>query len=180
MSTAYPVPVPARVNPHQRSWADLKIWRLGLGLVLAPLVPYAAMAVVGQYVSNGILFDDLWRAVLVLAGIAVAWSLIAGPAYLLTVVRGRRRTGRTECLLLGTGIAASLPTAAIASVALMPEWLYRKLDLGPLDPLSQLVSICLVVGLILAPFGLIGGWILWRVAVRPAPLPVPDVTAVFD
>ena len=180
MSVVNSVLDPARVSPHQRAWTDLKVRRLGLGLVLAPLIPFAAMTLIGEAITQGLLLNDVGKIVLVLASVTLAWSLIAGATYLLTVVRWRRRTGRAECLLLGTGSAATLPTAVATGIAVMPEWLNRQLDIGPVGPFVAMIPDCLVIGLFLSPFGLLGGWILWRIGVRPAPLPVPDVTAVFD
>jgi hypothetical protein len=180
MSAVNSAMAPVQIGRHQRSWADLKAWRLGLGLVLAPLIPFIAMTLVGAMISNGFLLQQLSTAVLVIAGITMTWSLIAGPVYLLTIVRWRRRIGRTECLLLGTSIAATLPAAVVVTIKLLPHRLNEYLNIGHVDPLHEMLPYCMVGGLILAPFGLFGGWILWRAAVRPAPLPDPDVTAVFD
>jgi hypothetical protein len=171
---------PMQLGPQQRRWADLKLWRLCLGLVLAPVIPFALATLAFEVLSRGFVLQEMAKAVAIILGCAVAWSLVAGPAYFLGIARLRRHTGRTECLLLGTATAATLPAAAILTLIAMPKVLNDYLRIGEPEPLMELLPYCLVIGLILAPFGLLGGWILWRAGVRPAPLHVPDVTAVFD
>jgi len=36
------------------------------------------------------------------------------------------------------------------------------------------------LGLCALPFGVLGGWIFWRMAIRPASLPASVVSEVFD
>jgi hypothetical protein len=37
-----------------------------------------------------------------------------------------------------------------------------------------------ILGAITLPFGLFGGWVFWRLGVRPATAPTQDLAAVFD
>jgi len=173
--------IPSQLGPNQRRWGDLKLWRLGYGLVLAPVIPFAIATFIAEVLTSGMITRELpGEAVGILLAVAVGWSLLAGFAYLLAIVRSRGSTGRTECLLLGCGIAFALPNAVVLAIEKAPEPIRVWLELGNPDPLGEIMPYTLGVGLFLVPFGLFGGWIFWNAAIRPAPLPLPDLTGVFD
>lgn len=166
------IPTPVRLY---RRWQDLSFLRLGLGLAVPPLIP--ATIAGGAYLADG---NDGVRSVLYLLAAGPVWTLSTGAAYLLLVVRRRGALRRAECLLVGTLLAFAAPFA---------YWLIN-LGFGAVlgDPLrmwsdevgSERLATCAFVATVLAPFGALGGWLLWRIAVAPAKLPLPDVTAVFD
>jgi membrane-bound ClpP family serine protease len=169
-----------RAQHGQRSWRDLsKRWLL-FGLVLAPVLPIALGALILLLFGAGIFFTGLWP---VLAA-AEIWSMIGGTIFLL-LSRWRGAVRRAHCLLLGAFLAFTLPTASMLTSRTIDaftrtpqaeEFDAEELSFhGPAD--STLV---LLMGLILIPFGTLGGWVFWRCGVYPARPKVIDVAPVFD
>jgi len=166
------MPTPVRLY---RRWEDLSFLRLAFGLAVPPLIPATLAGAAFLADSNHNV-----QPVLYLLAAGPVWTLSIGAAYLLLVARRRGRLRRLECLLVGTLLACAAPFA------------YWLIDLGfgamlgdPLSMWSDEVgqerhATCAVVAIVLAPFGALGGWLLWRIALVPAKLPLPDVTAVFD
>jgi len=162
---------------NRRAWRDLSKWRLLLGLAAAPVLPVAFGTLLLAILAG----DVLVSAVASILAVTEIWSMIAGTGYL---VFARLRGGirRAECFLLGVFLAFTLPfaanftTAAIdrMSGAAPAEDGWTSLE-GPSDG-----TFSLVLGLMLIPFGAIGGWVFWRVGVRPAVPKGTDVAAVFD
>jgi len=111
------------------------------------------------------------------AGILVfgmTWSLLGGWTYLLAVVRSRGKIGRGECLVLGIGLMDMLPLALLALVGALSGRQAMEEMYG--SPGSSVIA---TTALMLSVIGLLAGWLFWRVGVRPAPVPEPDVSAVF-
>jgi len=169
-----------RERPSQRQWRDLsKRWLL-CGLVLAPLPPIALGAMILLLFGAGIVFTALWP---VLAA-AEIWSMLGGVLFLLAC-RWRGGVRRAHCLLLGAFLAFSLPAAtlltsktidAFTSAPHAEEFDEEELAFhGPSDG-----TLVFLLGLILIPFGTLGGWVFWRVGVYPARPRVIDVATVFD
>jgi hypothetical protein len=114
---------------------------------------------------------------------AEVWSVLGGTIFVLVLVWIRGALRRGDCLLLGVLLAFSLPFAALLADAVV-DWITGA---GPPDavgwddfegPSDQFFAP--IIAVILVPFGGLGGWILWRVGVRPArPKPI-DVAPVFD
>jgi hypothetical protein len=53
---------------------------------------------------------------------------------------------------------------------------------GPHRSITENVGTILgsaVIGLGLAPLGIFGGWVLWRIAIRPAAVPVQEMAEIF-
>jgi hypothetical protein len=97
-----------------RSWSDIHIGRLALGLIAGPLVPFGLLAWPAPFA--GWLFGVIACAI----GIALAeWSLLTGFAYIFFVSRLRGGIGRRESVLLGMGSASSISIAAYAVVCLV-------------------------------------------------------------
>jgi hypothetical protein len=165
----------ATLLPSQRRRRDLGILRLSFALVVAPLGPIAlvslpVVAVLGIF------------ALMVGAGIALAaavWSLLFGLLYLNTVSRLRGIVGRAECILLGVSTAFLLPTAVLvggyAWEAVRGGFLFGSWTLW-----RNNVDNILIYGLVFAPFGALGGWIFWRLGVKPAAMPTADFATVFE
>jgi hypothetical protein len=166
--------------PGQRHWRDLSKLRLFFGLAFAPVPPIALGALILMMLEDGLIF----AAFGVILAIAETWSL---PIGMLFLVLSRRRgiVRRAHCLLLGAFLAASLPGAtlltsrAIDGLTSAPQSQeFDEEDFafnGPAD--STLV---VILGLVLIPFGTLGGWVFWRVGVYPARPRVIDVAPVFD
>jgi uncharacterized membrane protein len=159
---------------RQRRWPDLRGGRLCLGLVLGPVATAAIVVAIGSF------DEDTAEREILLGGagiviVGIAWSLIAGWIYLLAVTRWRGRITRAECLLLGIAISIFLPIAFLLLVYGVSgsdgiAGMFSGLD-GP----EGLIAIVL-----LTLTGWLGGWLFWRVGVRPAPAPAPDLAPVFD
>jgi hypothetical protein len=156
--------------PTQRRWRDLSKLRLFLSLAAAPLLPtMLGLLLVFTVLGHG---EDAFQAAGTILGAAIAWSLVAGVLYLLIVVRWRDVLGRMECLMLGIATATTLPFAA---VVLLGQ------DTFSLDPdSSDSTAIAAILAIMIAPFGLLGGWVFWRLGVRPSVTTVGDVAPLFD
>lgn len=164
---------------HYRLWRDLSKWKLWLALVVAPLPP----VVLGELLLT-LMFGA--GGLGMMAGILAAaeiWSMLLGVIYLV-LARRRGFVRRIDCLLLGVFLAFSLPAAAMATdVAIdrvfgMPEadpGFIGDSYHGPSDS-----AFAFILGVLLVPFGMLGGWVFWRIGVRPAPMRTIDVATVFD
>jgi hypothetical protein len=174
--------IAAQHGPARRVWRDLSKWRLFFGLAFAPVLPVVLGAMVLLMLGGGIVFLPLgW----ILAA-AETWSMLIGTLFLV-VARLRGGVRRAHCFLLGAFLAFTLPLAVYAASNTVDRlfgttpsaedrdddlnWTFR----GPSD--SALVSL---LGLVLVPFGTLGGWMFWRVGVYPARPKVIDVAPVFD
>ena len=160
------------LTPQHRRWRDLSAGRLSLGLCLAPLsVP---ITFVLFNATEGETFEDMLIPGVAILVFVVGWALMFGWVYLLAVVKPRGRIARIECLLLGIAMNDLLPIVlALASILAEPD--------GAAALASPEVGGALLGGvLVLSLLGLLGGWLFWRLGVRPAPVPAPDVMAVFD
>jgi hypothetical protein len=172
--------IAAQHEPSQRHWRDLSKVRLFLSLTFAPVPPIALGALILFLLGADSFFIALWP---VLAA-AETWSMIGGTIFLL-LSRSRGGVRRAHCLLLGAFLAFSLPAASMltskaidAFTGTPPAQEFDAEDFafhGPAD--STLVFL---LGIILIPFGTLGGWVFWRVGVYPARPRVIDVAPVFD
>lgn len=174
--------IAAQQRPDQRLWRDVSKWRLFFALGFAPVPPFALGLLLIMMLVGVPPREMLGLAGGVLAA-AEVWSIVAGTLFLLALAWMRGALRRGDCLLLGVLLAFSLPyTVLLADVAVdwitgasPPETVAWEDIEGPSDR-----SVAVIVSIVLTPFGALGGWILWRLGVRPAqPQPV-DVAPVFD
>jgi hypothetical protein len=169
-------------RPNQRLWRDLSKRRLFLALGFAPLLPFAIGFLLILMIGGSLPLDML----AIIGGLLAAaevWSVLAGTFFLLLLVWLRGALRRGDCFLLGVLLAFSLPYAALlADMAV--DWITGA---GPPEaggwddfegPSNQFFATAVAV--ILIPFGALGGWIFWRVGVRPAQPKMIDVAPVFD
>jgi hypothetical protein len=168
-------------GPGHRPWRDLSKWRLFLGLAFAPVPPIVLGAIILFMFGNGMIFLPLGG---ILAG-AETWSMLTGTGFLI-LARRRGFVRRAHCLLLGAFLAFSLPSAAYLASKTV-DWAFSHLE--PADPDDAFFetfhgpsdgAFVMVLGLILIPFGTLGGWVFWRVGVHPARPKIVDVAPVFD
>jgi hypothetical protein len=163
---------------HQRRWKDLRLSKLAMGLCLAPILPMlVSMLPIWLFVYEGEP-APVGRALLYIGyymAIVVFWSLASGLAAVWIVARGRGLIGRTTCLLLGCTGAFLLPIFAAFVGGLIKQ--LRGLPLS-LD-VEDLQVFCLL-GFAALPFGLVGGWLFWRIGVRPAVRKTVDIASAFD
>ncbi len=172
-----------QLRPTQRRWRDLTKRRLSLGLVAAP-VPSVAIGILLIFMvdSGTSSATNVAAGIGVIFAAAISWSLLVGWVYLLIVVRWRGLLSRTECLLLGILAACALPGVA-ESVSTLVDALTIGFDTAATEPWDigpATLYIGIILSIALAPFGLLGGWIFWRLGVRPTVTTVGDVAPVFD
>jgi hypothetical protein len=167
----------------QRRWGDLRKRRLLLGLAAAPVPSVAVGMVLVLIMSGEFVLRMLAEATIAILLAAVIWSLVVGWAYLLVVARWRGVIGRIECLLLGVAAAFVLPPLA-ELLSIVIDWITASPDMhipgDPWDTAGFISAFFVFLSIALMPFGLLGGWIFWRVGVRPAVTTVGDVAPVFD
>ena len=174
-------------SPKYRRWRDLKIWRLAVGLAIAPAVPILSfLGCVALFSGFSILqIPEIYASVTYLIGATSVWAIFVGLCYSLTIARWRGVLGRSECLLLGVGAAFLLPFAVIAVDTIIDnqwagDWRNWKIFHPQLSALSETIGIAIKFGLFLALFGLPAGWAFWRIGVYPAKLPGSELVNVFD
>ena len=156
------------LRPTQRRWRDLGKRRMFLSLAGAPVPPVLlGVLIIFAFVGASEPSRRTGSGILLAA---IAWSLIAGSAYLQIVSRWRGTISRAECIILGVITAATLPTVAFLASPFF-DWTGENIS-------GRGVGIFL--GIILVPFGLLGGWIFWRLGVRPAVATIGDLVPVFD
>jgi hypothetical protein len=97
------------------------------------------------------------------------WTLMVGLASVFGIFRRRSRVSRLGCLFLGGVVAFTFPVAAFIAANML---------IAPSD--LSAIGATAMIGLFAIPFGVLGGWMFWRIAIRPAPLPSPVVAQVFD
>jgi hypothetical protein len=171
-------------RPTQRRWGDMGKRRLSLGLAVAPVPSVAIGILLMIVVAEGIAtprYMAIGGVTILLA--AMVWSSLVGWVYLLLVSRRRGVLSRIECLLLGIAAAFVLPPVA-ELLSIVIDWITANPDTGvpgdPWDAAGFFDIFFIGLAIALMPFGLLGGWIFWRVGVRPAVTTVGDVAPVFD
>jgi len=163
-----------QANTRQR--AHLGLGRVLLGLAVAPLLGAVVMtwafhALDGLFAEEESRLD--WRSLAAMLFSPSLWSVISGLAYLQTVTRMRGQIARYECLLLGCASAYLMPLALTAGSDII---FYARYP----DPSWRDLQYFALFDLITLPFGLFGGWVFWRLGIRPATAPTTDFAAVFD
>jgi len=171
------------LTPSRRRWRDLGKRRLALAIVVAPILPVACGGMLIR------LLDPFGDALDIAAfcgavlGAAIVWSLIVGFLYFMLVPRRTGVIGRAGCLLLGIVLAFSLPLATALVLTAVNTFTRSPEDdvtmmFGAMP--SDLFGLAVMIGLALIPFGALGGWIFWRVGVRPASTAIRDFATVFE
>jgi len=169
--TADPNAAPEALPSTQRRWRDIGRWRWALGLAVAPLGPIALVSLLLTPII-GIFGPVIGGAIAVAASV---WSLLLGFGYFYTVARMRGRVARSECILLGVFVAATLPAAVVTAIYAFddPRTFFGLVSSGGMPAVFAW-------SLLFAPFGGFGGWLFWRIGVRPVKMPVVDLAAVFE
>ena len=165
--------------PGQRRWHDLRRRRLGLGLAIAPILPVACGGLLIRFLDP---FSDALDVAIfcgVVLGVAMAWSLLIGSLYVVLIPRRTGVIGRAGCLLLGIGLAVSLPPAAALSISGADALFHNATMMFGVLP-RDLYGLAVTLALALIPFGALGGWVFWRVGVRPASPGASDLAGVFE
>ena len=125
--------------------------------------------------------ETLFESTLGLLILGVPWSLIGGWIYFLAIVRPRRKIARRECLLLGVVLGELMPFPMVSLIFAVDDRKGLTEVFGdPALGAPYFIGIFSGSEILLSLTGLLGGWLFWRFGVRPAPVPQPDVSAVFD
>jgi hypothetical protein len=159
-----------------RRWQDLRFSRLLVGLMLAPVVPILLSAPVFFYFMQTAddPFPFEWQVAFTVAYVVVAemWSIITGLLWLYTVTRWRGRLGRLGSLILGAVCSFLFPVLMTFGGAL-----YETDNLGRW--MNEAAFMTVMVGLMAVPAGLLGGWVFWRIGVRPEAPPPQELAPIF-
>jgi hypothetical protein len=121
-------------------------------------------------------FPFAWQVVFTLSYVVVAeaWSIITGLVWLYTVSRWRGRLGSFGCMTFGAVCSFLFPVLMTFGGAFIFES----------DPTGSWMSrnglMTLMVGAAALPAGVLGGWIFWRISVRPEAPPPEDLAPIFD
>jgi hypothetical protein len=117
--------------------------------------------------------------------IAASLALLGGVILVGVLSRFQETVTRGNCLLFGALTSFLLP----GSWAVVSTTNRHVLGNGPSaieaflrgSPIADTAFLCLI-GTMLVPFGMLGGWLLWQAGVAPSPNPAPiaAVEAAFD
>jgi hypothetical protein len=163
----------------ERRWQDLRKWRLLFAMILAAAVPIVLFAIL-SILSFGPISDQYFSA----AGFGSAliifefWFLAFGIPYLFFVRSRRGTVRRRDCLFLGSLVYCCFPVFLVTLQGRfgLPAASWIDAQTG----VAGVILLSAVLGFIFLPFGLLSGWILWRVGVRPAKPEEIGVAPVFD
>jgi hypothetical protein len=151
----------------ERRWEDLRTWRLWLGISLGPMLLFALFTSITLADAQSTAGNYLW--LLYFAIPSLGWPLVSGWTYLLAVVHSRGVITRRGCLLLGVTTFAVLPPTVLffatilGSRSVLADFV-EELNQRPAAALSTLAWVETACVL----FGLLNGWVFWRIGVRPA------------
>jgi hypothetical protein len=154
----------------QRAWGDVNKAHVVFGLALASLAPIVPCAIFFWLIADGVGMFDL-IGLLYLVGIAAFWFIAAGSLFLFWHGHRTAIVERFDCLSLCASVSALLPAMTGSTLALLTSDIHA--------PSFEFVLGMAFFGLCLAPPGIFGGWLLWRIAVRPAARPLREIAEVF-
>jgi len=177
----------AENNKFSRSQHVLDQRRALFAIFLMPLLPVATVFVLLLYLANQTLPVESFAALT--AWTASTWVALAmgGLAFLHVVSRGGHGIGRASCFACGGGAAFLLP-GVFWLAGTMLGWLVAPIGALVADMFSDHqsvfsnIALLALIGTFLLPLGLLGGWLLWRIGIRPSRArPTPSSTAtIFD
>jgi hypothetical protein len=154
----------------QRAWSAVSKTRMVFGLVAAGIFPSLLFwAIISLLI--GMSSGDFVTA-LVSIGFMAIWYIGVGSLFLSWLGRRYGVIERFNCLALCTTLAFFVPLII---------WLI-EIALDPADALADVWKSILgagLIGLVATPLGLVGGWFLWRFAIRPAARPLKEIAEVF-
>lgn len=171
---------------NARLWRDLRMWRLWLGGLFSQVGVLVPLGAIGVAISSDQkpLDSSLVPMLLLAAWLVVCWPVLGAVIWIMLVVRPREIIRRADCVVGGALLAfLGLPLFSLfnATVSFIGSnnFVIFGIKFDADDPLGDLTT-ALVFGALLSPIGCLSGWLFWRIAIRPAPLPLPDVSTVFE
>jgi hypothetical protein len=174
-------------NPCERLWSSVSRRRLVPMLSLLAPLPGVMLIVTAINMTPGPARPIPFSPMIVLTcALSLLIAILGGFLLLHVMSAGSDRVSRAGCLLAGGGTAFLTPVA----VLLVGSTLARQVPvLGDIagDLLSAAPSrncaFLALSGVLMLPFGLPGGWLIWRLAIAPAKAPPSArqrAAAVFD
>jgi hypothetical protein len=158
-------------HPLQRAWSTVNKARMVFGLAAAAIVPCAAFwFLLGTNADHG--FDAAMIDIAEIAAIGMCWFIGVGSLFLAWAGRTYGAVSRFNCLALCATLTFSMPLFLL----LVSDTVNPSPDAG--DAFYQILGAAFV-GMIPTPINLLGGWLLWRVAIRPAAVPLEELAEVF-
>jgi len=160
----------------ERRWRDLRTGRMIAALVLAPGISFILLMVIITLAFG--LPSDPSLNVMHVGSAALTfelWYLAVGFAYLFVICRRRGYVRRRDCLFLGMLGFCLFPQLEVIFGGSLSGNL-----IDPQEGIGGILSAVVGGALDFLPFGLLSGWIFWRLGVRPAPLREFGMAQVFD
>jgi hypothetical protein len=155
----------------QRSWGDVNKARVVFCLAAAGILPTALF-----WLWIGLEPDDFAAPIvtgIVFSAFAMTWFVGAGSLFLFWLGQTHGVVERFNCLALCATLSFFMPLVVLlVAVGLSPS------QTGA-DFIMWVIFGAGFGGLVVSPLGLIGGWILWRIAIRPAARPLKEIAEVF-
>jgi len=159
-------------NSLHRSWREVRKANVVFGLAVASLPPVAPfIAFMGFVTVEDFALSDIVIPFLFLIGLAIFWFIAAGSFFLFWHGKRLEIVERFDCLSLCATLTFMLPTIISLSALVFTD----KLDMGS----PGTILVLGLAGLFLTPLGMFGGWMLWRIAIRPAARPLREIADVF-
>jgi hypothetical protein len=156
----------------QRSWREVRKANVVFGLAAASLPPIAPfIAFVGVVGAEDLALSDLVIPFLLLIGLAIFWFIAAGMFFLSWHGKRHEIVQRFDCLSLCATLTFLLPTIISVGALIFTD----ELDIGS----PGTILVLGLGGLCLTPLGMFGGWMLWRIAIRPTARPLREIAEVF-
>ncbi len=134
----------------------------------APILPGTLFWVFVGLTSDRATTNDLLIAGAFSIFLAMCWFIGVGSLFLFWVGRRYGQVERFTCLALCGTLAFSLP--------LLSSLIWITEDAG--ESLGAIL-VGAIIGLVFTPLGMFGGWVLWRIAIRPAAIPLREMADVF-
>lgn len=155
-----------------RAWPAVNKARVVLGLGAAPTVPCVAFWFWIGFSHDFAEIRNLIASSITSTGLAMCYFIGVGSAFMLWLGRTYGVVARFNCLALGASLTFSMPPLNVVIDLISGP---RPDNTGSL--LAMLSAVTL--GLVLVPFGIFGGWMLWRIAIRPASVPLKEMAEIF-
>ena len=160
-----------------RNWRrlkDVEQWRLVIGLLIAPL-PILLLSMVSK---EAVLRPPVPALTSAIGWFAIVESTYIGIAYRKNVV------ARSGFLIFGGIAGATWPLLLAVMSTTLPIDVLAFLQITPRDGIWDVIKYWPTIEVLLVHFGTfaygaVAGWILWRLAIRPAPEPA-DINEIFD
>jgi hypothetical protein len=174
---------------NRRRWRDVSVRHVMIALLVGPILSLALL--VGIVSLIALVFrreiSSFEESDFELCAMMVVYWMLAAWSYLLLVPRRRGIVSRVECLLLGMATMVIAPPLLALPWEIISSPPGAKIDLVIENTLYTMrtepgwaVAYWLGFVILFLPLGVLSGWLLWRIGVRPAIAQLADAAAVFE